>query len=67
MGLTVKFEKITLWTSIQTYGGPYSAGLSALDEIIPALDELAEVKILDYEGADYKLVKISTRQPKQAK
>ena len=66
MGLTGKFEKITLWTSIQTYGGPYSAGLSALDEIIPALDGLGEGKILDYDGEDYQLVKGSTRQPNPA-
>ena len=56
--MTVKFEKITLWTSVQTYGANDRA-LSALDYIIPALENLeAECMILDHDGEDYKLVKV---------
>ena len=56
--MTVKFEKITLWTSIQTYGAN-DRGLSALDYILPALDKLeGECQLLDYDGEDYKLVKV---------
>jgi hypothetical protein len=56
--MTVKFEKITLWTARETYG-VNDRGLSALDYIIPELDKLdVECKVLDYDTEDYKLVKV---------
>ena len=63
--MTVKFEKITLWTAIKTYG-PISQGMSALDHIIPALDQLGECQILDCDGEDYKLVKAEVAQAEAA-
>jgi hypothetical protein len=66
MEMAVKYEKITLWTATQTYG-PDDRGLSALDYIRPALDELdAECQILDYDGEDYKLVKAEVAQAEAA-
>ena len=56
----VKYEKITLWTAVQTYG---VGGISALDYIIPELGKLdGECQILDYDGEDYKLVKDRKRK-----
>lgn len=66
----VKYEKVTLWTAIETYwqnGTPNHARLSALDEIMSALDDLGDVKVLEHATEDWKLVKASTRQTKQAK
>jgi hypothetical protein len=65
--MTVKFEKITLWTATQTYGN--DRGISALDHILPELDQLrvdsgGECQILDYDGEDYKLVKVEVAQAK---
>ena len=55
---TVKLEKITLWTSTQTYGAK-NGGLSALDYILPALDNLeGGCQLLDYGVEDYKLAKV---------
>jgi len=63
--MAVKFEKITLWTAIQTYG-PSDGGISALDHILPVLEQrelrLGECQILDYDGEDYKLVKAEVEQ-----
>ena len=59
--MTVKFEKITLWTAIQTYG-PSDGGISALDHILPVLEQLGECTILDYDGEDYQLVKVEVEQ-----
>ena len=51
-----KYEKITLWAAVQTYGAEY---IGALDYILPALDNLAgECQILDYDSEEYKLVKV---------
>ena len=45
--MTKKFEKITLWTATETFGGN-DRGLSALDYIRPALDKLdVECNVLD--------------------
>ena len=52
--MAVKFEKITLWTALDTYGGN-DRGLSALDYIIP---EVEGCTILDSYAEDYKLVKV---------
>ena len=64
---TVRFEKITLWTAVQTYGAKFDHGLSALDYIMRALDNLeGECQILDYDGEDYKLVKLNYKRAKVA-
>jgi hypothetical protein len=56
--MTVKFEKITLWTATETYGHD-GRGISALDYIIQALNNLeGGCQILDHDGEDYKLVKV---------
>ena len=52
--MAVKFEKITLWTALDTYGGN-DRGLSARDCIIP---EVEGCTILDSSAEDYKLVKV---------
>jgi hypothetical protein len=65
MEMTVKFEKITLWTAIQTYGPSdkyVGRGMSALDHILPELEQLGECTILDYDGEDYQLVKAEVEQ-----
>jgi len=55
--MTAKFERITLWVSVETYSAK-APGISALDYILPALEELdSDCKILDYDTEDYKLVK----------
>jgi hypothetical protein len=53
----VKFEKITLWISLDTYG--VDDRVSALDVIVPAVRGLeSDFTLLDYDGEDYKLVKV---------
>jgi hypothetical protein len=62
--MTVKFEKITLWTATRTYG-LNDRGMTALDHILPVLHEswkLGECQILDYDGEDYTLVKAEVAQ-----
>lgn len=59
----MKLEKITLWTSTETYG--MEPELGALDYIIPNLYKLEnECIVLEYESEDYKLapVKKSKRE-----
>ena len=53
-----KFEKIVLTTCIETHGGN-SIGMTALDEIIPAIEKFAaEVTVLNYDiEGEYELVK----------
>jgi len=63
----VKYEKVTLWTATPIYNESKWVYQSALDEIIMTLAELSEAKVLDYATEEWKLVKASTRQPKQAK
>ena len=57
---SVKFEKITLITSTQTYTVDVSSETSygALDEILPILDKhLSDVTIVDYENiTDLELI-----------
>jgi len=58
-----KYEKITLYTAIDTYGAdpnsPQVRGMTALDYIIPELEVwrygAAELTILDYDSEDYYL------------
>jgi hypothetical protein len=59
--MTVKFEKITLWTATQT-DDLNDRGITALDHILPELYKLAECQILDYDAEDYKLVKVEVAQ-----
>ena len=59
-----KYQKITLYTAIDTYGAdpnsPQARGMTALDYIIPELEGMAaDLTILDYDTEDYKLVKIT--------
>jgi len=59
-----KYEKITLYTAIETWdddpNSPKSRAASALDYIISELEGMAaDLKILDYDTEDYKLVKIT--------
>ena len=72
--MTVKYEKITLWTATQTLGSMNNNGISALDYIIEYLHEsmisvnlASECKILDWESEDYKLVKVTEEEGKQNK
>ena len=54
----VKLEKITLWTSIDSYGQEGSAlqVLTALDEIIPILEDAGiQTKILSYDTEDLEM------------
>ena len=54
----IKLEKITLWTSIDSYGQEGSAlqVLTALDEIIPILEDAGiQTKILSYDSEDLEL------------
>tara|TARA_R100001086_G_C11807997_1_gene250686 strand:+ start:29 stop:223 length:195 start_codon:yes stop_codon:yes gene_type:complete len=56
-----KYERIILYTATETYyvdpKSPGALGVTALDYIIPALEN-SEVTILDYDSEDYKLVKM---------
>ena len=61
-----KLEKITLWTSMDSYGqeGTALQVLTALDEIIPVLEDAGiETKILSYDSEDLEL----TTNPNQRK
>ena len=59
-----KYQKITLYTAIDTYGAdpnsPQARGMTALDLIIPALENAIDfdVTLLDYDTEDYKLIKM---------
>ena len=61
--MTIKFEKITLWTAVETHGDKGSGvffGATALDYILPALDAIGgECQILDHDSEDYELVKVN--------
>ena len=59
----IKLEKITLWTSMDSYGqeGTALQALTALDEILPALEGGIETKILSYDSEDLEL----TTKPKK--
>ena len=53
---SVKLEKITLWTSVQTYN--MKSSISSLDYILDNLDDMeSECVILDYGTEDYELIK----------
>ncbi len=63
---SIKIERITLWTSMDSYGqeGTALQVLTALDEIIPVLEEAGiETKILSYDSEDLEL----TTKPKKTK
>ena len=53
-----KYERIILYTAIDTYGAdpnsPQARGMTALDLIIPALENAIdfEVTLLDYDSVD---------------
>ena len=56
-----KFEKITLITSVETRkpnGTTSTAGITALDHIIPTLEKYlsADITLIDYEESEYELV-----------
>tara|TARA_R100001163_G_C5018778_1_gene162201 strand:+ start:286 stop:504 length:219 start_codon:yes stop_codon:yes gene_type:complete len=60
----IKLEKITLWTSMDSYGqeGTALQVLTALDEILPVLEDAGiETKILSYDSEDLEL----TTKPKK--
>ena len=62
----IKIEKITLWTSVHSYGleGTALQVLTALDEIIPVLEDAGiETKILTYDSDELEL----TTKPKKTK
>ena len=62
----IKLEKLTLWTSVYSYGqeGAALQVLTALDEIIPVLEDAGiETKILTYDSEELEL----TTKPKQTK
>ena len=67
--MTIKFEKITLWTAVETYGDKGSGvfeGATALDYILPALNEKEKFKwyechILDHDTENYELVKVEEK------
>ena len=58
----MKLEKITLWTCIDAFGIEMDV-LSALDEILPALEGGIETKILSYDSDELEL----TTKPKKTK
>ena len=57
MSKSLKLEKVTLWTAVQTYSIKDST-ISSLDYFMDALDKVdGDCIILDYDTEDYKLVK----------
>tara|TARA_R110000787_G_scaffold75576_1_gene167183 strand:- start:112 stop:312 length:201 start_codon:yes stop_codon:yes gene_type:complete len=46
--MTIKIEKITLITAIDTYGGINDEGISAIDEIIKQISKSKDVTIIEY-------------------
>ena len=50
-----RIEKLTIWTSINTYGDTTFGDLSALDHLIPVLTKHLdpECVILDYDAEDW--------------
>jgi hypothetical protein len=66
--MTIKFEKITLWTATETYmsEGGNDHGVTALDYIMPQLEQLdIECHILDSDVEDYRLVKGAKKGPEK--
>ena len=60
----MKLEKITLWTSTETYG--MEPELGALDYIIPNLYKMeGECTILSYESKDCKLIVEKSEREKE--
>ena len=57
--MAVKFEKITLWTATQTYSVAEVPGLSALDYMLPAIEDGTggDLTVLDYDSEEYTLTK----------
>ena len=54
--MTKKFEKITLITCIDTFGSKHSAGMTALDALIPLIETI-DVTLIDYDiEGEYELV-----------
>ena len=53
-----KFERITLVTCIETFGGPCDTAMAtALDELIDVINKHSvEVTLIDYEAEEYELV-----------
>ena len=61
----LKFEKISLWTTIPTYGHPDNADDSSLDAIVDKLTEMrkySEIQILDYDADTLELKNIITKK-----
>jgi hypothetical protein len=56
--MTKKFEKITLITCIDTFGSKHSAGMTALDALIPMIETIStDVTLIDYDiEGEYELV-----------
>ena len=65
MSFDTKFEKVTLWTAVNTYGSTDGAlrGITALDYVIPALQDDPNVTVLDWDTEDYELVKVEPILP----
>ena len=58
MNKSLKLEKVTLWTAVQTYSVKDST-ISSLDYMMEALDKIdGDCVILDYDTEDYRLTKI---------
>ena len=60
--MTKKFEKITLMTMIEVFGDKHDSALSALDEIVPLIEEYTsgggDVTLIDWDlDGEYELVK----------
>ena len=60
--MAVKFQKIIVWTAIETFGDKGSKTFekdSAVDWVSPALDAIGgECQILAIESEEYELVKV---------
>ena len=62
MSKSLKLEKVTLWTAVQTYGVKDSA-VTSLDYIMDRLNMIdGDCSILDYDSEDYKLTKVKKKK-----
>ena len=56
--MAIKYEKITLWTAVETFVDESDSrheALSALDWIVPEIEKITYVHLINHEAQDYML------------
>ena len=65
---SIKFERVTLWVSTQTYDLHHNAVATGLDAILDTLNEYlgGACKVLAYDTDEYQLVPVPVPTDKEA-